>query len=465
MLWRWVSLTTLVALGAADIARACPFCEGVKTTLSMEAESYDEIVLARLADRPRDAGKSDVPTARFEVFAVLKGAEILPGGQASRQPFSVEAILVANAKLGTPFLLRGTRDAGRGLVEWSVPIELNDRGVEYVRRLATLPAKGPERLAFILPYLDDDNDVLSTDAYAEFALAPYADLRPLREKLDPDALLGKAMDQNNSSRLRRLYLTMLGVCGNEKHARAIEALFAGPTDRPRQEVDAAVAAFLAIRRETGLPIVEETFLANAKADPGEVAAVVAAIRFHGDDAKLMSRVPLAASLRQSLHSPESAERVIGDLARWEDWSALPRLVELFVSAGETQSFVRQQILQYLDACPLPEAKAQFARLEKLEPQLAARVRSGALGAPDVPTVVGAAPVPPPALDAAPVPPPSADATTPPDPRNQPRATALDGNSQRSAWRTAIVVVCLILGFAILWLGLRGKKPGLHASTE
>jgi len=64
--------------------------------------------------------------------------------------------------------------------------------------------------------------------------------------------------------------------------------------------------------------------------------------------------------------------VIADLARWEDWSAVDRLVTLFKEAEADNIFVREPVVNYLRACPLPEAAAAIVELEKIDPEAVRR---------------------------------------------------------------------------------------------
>lgn len=92
---------------------------------------------------------------------------------------------------------------------------------------------------------------------------------------------------------------------------------------------------------------------------------------------------MLASLRLLLEEPKLADLVIADLARWQDWSAIDRLVELFEQAEADNIFVREPIVNYLRACPLPQAADAIAKLEKIDPEAVRRATlaafSGAIG--------------------------------------------------------------------------------------
>jgi len=110
-----------------------------------------------------------------------------------------------------------------------------------------------------------------------------------------------------------------------------------------------------------------------------------ALRFLGEESDRVPKDRVLASLRLLLNEPKLADLVIADLARWQDWSAIDRLVELFEKAEADNIFVREPIVNYLRACPLPQAAEAIARLEKIDPEAVRRAAtlaafSGAIGA-------------------------------------------------------------------------------------
>jgi hypothetical protein len=76
---------------------------------------------------------------------------------------------------------------------------------------------------------------------------------------------------------------------------------------------------------------------------------------------------LLEALRYILDRPQLADLVIPDLARWQDWSVMDKLVELFKNADDESSWVRVPVINYLRACPLPKAKEYLDELAKIDP--------------------------------------------------------------------------------------------------
>jgi hypothetical protein len=68
-----------------------------------------------------------------------------------------------------------------------------------------------------------------------------------------------------------------------------------------------------------------------------------------------------------------ADMVIPDLARWEDWSVVDRLVQMFRDANSDDTkWVRTPIISYLQACPLPEAADYINKLREIDPEAVQR---------------------------------------------------------------------------------------------
>ena len=71
-------------------------------------------------------------------------------------------------------------------------------------------------------------------------------------------------------------------------------------------------------------------------------------------------------LGDGLARPEFAESAIVDLARWQDWDALPEVTSLFTKAGFAQPAVRRAVVGYLLACPEQRARLALASLRALD---------------------------------------------------------------------------------------------------
>ena len=82
------------------------------------------------------------------------------------------------------------------------------------------------------------------------------------------------------------------------------------------------------------------------------------------------------SLRLLLQRPQLADLIIPDLSRAEDWESFPQIVHLFDSAnGPDQTlWVRVPAVNFVRACPLPEAKKELERFATVDPDAVARAK-------------------------------------------------------------------------------------------
>jgi hypothetical protein len=368
-------ILVVVSLGGIRTARACPFCSAVSLTFAQEIAQSQAAVIARVVEPPpasalQPRAEGPLPKAKLEVVKALKGSELVAAGT------PIETIMLDARPVGTLCLLFGVEPPN---LIWSSPIPVSDRAVEYLEKLADLPEKGPDRLAFFQGHLEDADDTLARDAYDEFAVAPYADVKALKERMNPAQLLAWVEDPKVQANRRRLYATMLGVCGGPADATRIERLLIGEDLGPdeaeaRSGLDALIACYVALRGADALDLVDRLFLRREGREIpfAETYAAVMALRFLGEESDLVPRDRVLESLRLLLAEPKLADLVIADLARWQDWSVVERLVQLFKDASADTIFVREPVVNYLRACPLPEAAAAVQELEKIDPEAVRR---------------------------------------------------------------------------------------------
>lgn len=372
-------IVVLGLLAAMPIARACPFCSAVSLTFAQEIAQSQVAVIARLVEPPAAAtlaprADGPLPKGRFVVVKALKGSDLLdaavPAG--ADGPGEIETIMLEVKPVGSTFLLLAVEPPK---LVWSSPIPVSERGIAYLESLAALPAKGPDRLAFFQKYLEDADEALARDAYDEFAVAPYEDVRGLESRMDPTQLLAWIENPKVPANRRRLYATMLGVCGTKADADRIGVILAD-TDPPpeRREVrtglDALIACYVTLKGPEGLDTIDTQFLdRKGRAVPfTETYAAVMALRFLGEESTVVPRERVLRSLRILVGEPKLADLVIADLARWEDWSVIDTLADLFEKAGDDNLFVREPVVNYLRSCPEPRAAEVLARLETIDPE-------------------------------------------------------------------------------------------------
>lgn len=323
----------------------------------------DAVVIAEAAEaiQPSDTGEVELI-----VKVVLKGEALVKVDQA------VKSVYFGKAEKGSRFMLTGVDPPE---LMWSSPLPVTKRSEDYLLKLTKLPEDGVEQLMFFQEYLEDEDDLLARDAYDEFAVAPYAQVQALGPKMHHDQLIQWIKDAEVASDRRRLYLTMLGVCGDDKDVPMLEAMLKSTQKSTRGGLDALIACYLTLHGAEGLPVVNKLFLDNPKSEYADTYAAIMALRFHGTETDVIPKDQLVTSLHHVLKRPQLADLVIPDLARWGDWSQIDSLVDLFKSAEAGNNWVRVPVINYLRACPLPAAEAALTELEKVDPAAVRRANT------------------------------------------------------------------------------------------
>jgi hypothetical protein len=353
----------------AQSAPACPFCAAVSLTFCEEVGGADVAVIAKLVQLPVEAKASGLGgdgKAKFEIIDVLKGQKALAGMK------TFENLYFGNNPLGTTFLVTGVDPPQ---INWATPIVVSERGRAYLAKALALPKESPDRLAFFQDYLEDEDEMLARDAYDEFAKTPYAGVKALKERMNHDKIAGWIKDPQIAPSRRRLYLTMLGVCGTPADVEQMEKMIGSDDRQVKSGLDALIAAYLTLKGPDGMKLVEDLFLKKKDADYTETYSAIMALRFHGQEEKIVPRERLLEGIHYMLDRPQLADLVIPDLARWQDWSVMDRLVELFKNADDESSWVRVPVINYLRACPLPKAKQYIEELALLDPDAVKKANS------------------------------------------------------------------------------------------
>jgi hypothetical protein len=365
-----ITIVLLANFTWALVADACPFCSAVSQTFSEEMGTMDAVVVADLIEPPppakADDNGKDLPKAKFKVVKVVKGESLVHPAQL------IETIYFGDAKKGTPFLVMGVDPNN---LMWSTPLKLGDRSRNYIPQLLNLPKEGSGRLEFFQEYLEDADEMLARDAYDEFAKAPYSAVQQLKPKMQHDKLVSWIQNPDVPASRRRLYLTMLGVCGKPEDVTLLEEMLKSDDKKAKAGLDALIACYLTLKGPTGMPLIEELYLKNPKAEYADTYAAIMAIRFHGSEATVIPKERLTTGLRHMLERPNLADLVIPDLAKWEDWAVMDKMVQLFKTADEKNSWVRVPVINYLRACPKPEAKKYIEELEKIDPAAVKRANT------------------------------------------------------------------------------------------
>lgn len=351
----------LLACGiSASAARACPFCEAASPTWLQSVREADAGVIASVAKV--DAATADdvapVHQVTYTINEALRGLDRLGGAKTfhleSLEPPTAGALCLMTA-VGAPDL------------SWSTLVELTPARAEYFAAARKLETTGVARWQFFYRYLEHADEELANDAYGEFAAASFAEVKEFAPHADREQLWRWIESDKTPQSRRGLYYTLLGLCGEKRDAAKLRQMLTSPEHRPPGAFSALVACYVSLCGEPGLVDVERQFF-GATASEADAQAAIVALRFHGEEQHVLKRERVGQALQRTLERKDLAGSVIPDLARWQDWRCLGRLVTLFETSDGDDAWLRIPIVAYLKVCPLEEAKTSLEKLRQLDPQ-------------------------------------------------------------------------------------------------
>lgn len=320
---------------------ACPFCSAPSLTLTEQVTQADAVALVKWKGgkpaKDQDAGSTD-----YEVVDIV------------RQPMSGklskgQVISLVRYRPGKPedqFLLLGTR--GGAVIDWGSPMEVTETSYKYVIEAPKPDVPAVERMRYFVKFLEHPDQVISNDAYGEFANTAYADITPIAPDMPRAKLREWLVSPETSPSRLGLYGLMLGLCGKPEDVPLLEKKILDSTEEFRLGIDGIMGGYLLLTGEDGLKKLEEHKLSNKKAPFSETYAAMQALRFmwqYGDNQIPADR--LRASMRLLLDRPELADLVIADLARWKDWSVMPQLMKLYGAEEYDIPSIKRAIVRFM----------------------------------------------------------------------------------------------------------------------
>ena len=346
-----------VVLGTR-LASACPFCTALSPTLCQQRERATVTALAEL-----EAAAAGGP-ATVQLHQVLAGQELI----GTRTQFTIPLDLAAER--GTLLLLFAQGSTSDDFDWHAVPV--NEASYGYFARAPRGTVPADQRLPYFASYLEHPDTLIAEDAYLEFGHAPFDQVAEVVPQLSMEKVRCWLTDPRVPGGRKGFYGLVLGLASEpaerEANASFLRELILKPDDDFRAGFDGVLGGYLMLAPADGLELIESRYLANPKAAVGDVRHAQTALRFYHEYGRNLSTVELAQAVRQLLARPEFAEAAITDLARWQDWSAMPEIVALFQKDGFEQPGVRRAVVGYLLACPEPKATSALAELRTRDPE-------------------------------------------------------------------------------------------------
>lgn len=326
--WQFATALTTVAFlmttAGASVARCCPFCSAPSLTLAEQMAQADAAVLVQWVGGKKATDKSAGETV-YEIRQIVRNYknELKVEGRITLPRYR-------ESKVGDLFLLVGSKGV---TIEWASPLEVTETSFNYVAQAPSPETPTAKRLEYYVKFLEYPDQMISNDAYGEFANAPYADITQLAEKLPREKIRGWIVNKDTPQTRMGLYGLLIGLCGNDEDAKVLKAKILEETEDFRLGIDGLMSGYLLLTGEQGMAVLDEHKLKNRDVPFSETYAAMQALRFMWKYAEgRIDSGRLRSSMRILLDRPELADLVIADLARWKDWEVQDRLMALYIQA-------------------------------------------------------------------------------------------------------------------------------------
>ena len=356
-------LVALLLLVSATTAVACPLCyEAARqmVTVGQQLDAADRAVVGV----PVAAGN------QFRVVEVVKGnddvGEVITdpvtgldasssGGSDSclliHDPVAPQWIAVGTMRaeyadwlrqLAATYLIKGDRPHA----DWP----------RSIRPSSALSYAGwRQRIALVLPYLENSDTLVAQIAWGELARAPYATMDVVRSRINAKMVEGWLNDPTLVSR-HAAYTLLLGFVGGPAAERLEQRLEAAWNSHDATNLAAMIGADLELRGPSRVGWVEAMYFADRTRTMPEIEAALLALGVHGEANHTVPRERVIQAYRAFIKErPPMAGFVAQQLADWGYWDAATEYSALLASDAVKDPASHFAVINYLQRAAAAKA--------------------------------------------------------------------------------------------------------------
>jgi hypothetical protein len=348
-----------VLLAVAQPASACPFCAAPGQTLTAEVAQADFILYGTLTNAVPDAtGGFGKGTTDLKVELVIKSHDMVAGKKTLTMPRYIPPDGKETKYLVFFNVFNGQIDPYRGE---AVPAD--SKLPDYLKgALAVREKDVVTRLKYFFDYLEDPDLVISTDAYSEFGVAEYKEVRPVAEKLSTDTLLKWLKDPNTRPTRYGLYGLLLGHCGKKEDAKAIRTLLDDPNHSFTSGLDGVLAGYILLDPQAGWDYLTTMVSDQSKEFPQRYAALKTVRFFWEYRPDVIPNARVLEAMTKLIGQSDLADLPIEDLRKWQCWELTPLVLSYANKESHNIPIVKRSILKFaVSASAHKPAAAEFVK--------------------------------------------------------------------------------------------------------
>lgn len=373
--------TLCLLLSLASTSPACPFCGPVETPLSYSIERSSDIAIG---DSVTDA-VANIQGQQHQSFSLLSRIIPTPSG---RKVVAIEsAIPLVKATVETTF-------SGTALL-FDLPVTgwtahaADEMFLGYALQIPPLTQKifnDKNRLEWFAQWLDHPNPAISKDAYAEFALAPFQEVRDSAHAFSPEHVVDHLNDLSIQQQRRGFYGIVAGVLARQSSKESqsacanvlVRMITKDQSSDFQAGLDGIMAGLFIALGKQALPVLERENLFENEASPVNQRHLLQALRFCWEyPSDTIPRTEVTFITRKLFPVPHLTREVIVDLSRYQDWAFCNQIVAMWDTLGTEDPLIRPAIIGYLLAYPSEKSASLLTQLREKDIEVFNKARQAA----------------------------------------------------------------------------------------
>lgn len=226
----------------------------------------------------------------------------------------------------------------------------------------------PEALVHFAKYLDSPDRAVAEEAFLLFAQANDKEVMEVAARLKPDVFRKLVKEPKLEPERLSLFAFLLGVTGGPADVDLLAPYLQKPDERTSKALEGILSGYILRRPKEGW-----NWACGVLGNPRQSFLLrwgtVRAVRFLHNTHPAEYRAQVAHALGLMVPHGELADAAIVDLQKWQMWDHTDAILKQYGRPSHSAPIIRNAILRYAMACPLPAARQFIAERRRLEPQV------------------------------------------------------------------------------------------------
>jgi hypothetical protein len=333
--------------------------------LVQEIDSAHAVLYGRLAN-DKIGAQPGTGTTEFHVEKIIKDHADLPRQQMILLSRYVPILDVKNPPRYLMFFTDPKKNGEPYTGKQVDSTAILDFLAEYQRQRGN----AVQALLVAANYVDHADPLVAEQAFLTLAHASDRQLGEAARNLSPQKLRKLVNTPNLEPERLGLYAFLLGASGKSEAADAdhLHKLLQNPSERNFRSFEGVLAGYIAMRPREGWAFAIDT-LKKDKQSFLMRYATLRTLRCYYNAAPEVYGPQVLQGLEHALAQPDIADIAIRDLCKWKRWDLTPRILANYDRTTHQSPIVKNSIVRYALACPLPEARTLVERVRRQDPAL------------------------------------------------------------------------------------------------